>query len=225
MNRNAVVLLPRFEDVFPTLPGTGWLTENEARLLWDAARRTEGPILECGCYHGRSTILLAALGRPVHVVDPFAGFDSDDPTGEKTELAFLLNINERKITNVGVAKMRIEDWKPVPCSFAYLDGDHGPEGTRVQIQKALTAGAKVIACHDVNDDGEGLEVKNACLELLGGWNRRVERLAVWYDAQRSTKHVAAKEKEVPPARVPPPPHRVPRPVPPRAPNEVIKRFE
>jgi hypothetical protein len=168
-----------FERVFETLPAKGWLSYEEAQLLYLTAKRTEGPILEVGCYHGRSTALLASLNRPLFAVDPFAGFDSDDPTGQDTVRAFLSNLSERGIHNVQLFRDKIENWTTRQVGFAYLDGEHTYRGTLAQIDKALACGPAMLALHDVNDSGEGLEVKKAAVERLGPWVERIERMAVW----------------------------------------------
>jgi hypothetical protein len=174
-----------FEESYETLPGNGWLLKEEAELLWRSAMSCEGPILEVGCYQGRSTVLLAATGRTVYAVDPFTDFDNTVP-GDKLYEILLKNLEERGIKNVQVFRLRIEDWEPIRhANFAYLDGDHSYNGTKEQIFAALWAGARVIAVHDVNDTGEGTEVKRAALELLGPWKERVERLAVWEVQRRN----------------------------------------
>ena len=174
----------RFEDVFYYLPKNGWLSKPEAKLLWDVAGDSDGPILEVGCYHGRSTCLLAALGRPVHAVDPFANFDDGDPSGDKIQDAFVENLCSRNLFgNVCLYRQSVESWTPRPCGFAYLDGDHTYDGTLRQVEKALACGARMIAAHDVNDDGGGKDVRDACLKLLGPWQERVERLA-WWEVKR-----------------------------------------
>ncbi len=168
-----------FEEVYPDLPGTGWLTEGEARLLWDFAGQFEGPVLEVGCYFGRSTVLLANLGRLLLCVDPFDGF-TDDHSGVEIRNAWYANIESRGLLNVRQAQCKIEDWLyPLPVGFAYLDGDHTAEGTRAQIEFALDHGAEGIAIHDVNDSGGGLPIKEVALKMLGPWEDRVERLATW----------------------------------------------
>lgn len=174
-----------FEEVFASLPARGWLTRDEALLLYKTALLCKGDILEVGSYCGRSSVLLTSLGRTVHCVDPFKNFDSDDPSGERTKQEFFKNMVERNIKNFWHYNMPIEQWFSIACGFAYLDGDHTYAGTIAQIEKGLEAlllqmtGEKWIAAHDVNDDGGGLEVKRACLELLGPWKERVGRLAVW----------------------------------------------
>lgn len=174
-------MITTFEEVYETLPGDGWLTRSEAELLWNSALGCLGPILEVGCYKGRSTCLLAALGRPVYAVDPFDGF-TEDHTGDEIFKAFMTNLSSRHLHNVLLSRKSVEEWyapEGVTIRFAYLDGDHTRQGTLNQISKALHAGARVIAIHDVNDSGGGLQVKEAALKLLGPWKERVERLAVW----------------------------------------------
>lgn len=186
-----------FDRIYPTLPGNGWLTEPEARLLWGWVNKSEGPILEVGCHQGRSTCLLAATGRTVYVVDPFDGFDDGDPTGRKTMTAFHLNMLQRKCrgrliidwsqvpedikTGPGwnLWPCRIEQWDILPCGFAYLDGDHTHAGTELQVRVARLTNATHIAVHDVNDSGDGRAIRDVCLAMLGPWEERVERLAVW----------------------------------------------
>lgn len=168
-----------FRKLFESLPGTGWLKLDEALLLWESARQTEGPILEVGCYHGRSTCLLASLGRLMYCVDPFEGFDSNDPGGEQVFQHWADNLKERGITfkvcqpsglvvlmrtQVILYKRKIEDWVPKSVGFAYLDGDHTRQGTVNQINKALKCGARVLCLHDYDERGGGREIKAAVEE-------------------------------------------------------------
>jgi len=167
------------DALWDSLPGTGWLSRPEADMLFMAAAAAEGDILEVGCYHGKSTVLLSSLGRIVHAVDPFEGFSTDDPFGFIAKRAFLANLRERGIGNVHLYHRRIEDWVPRPVGFAYLDGDHTPAGTATQIRIALAAGGRRLCVHDVNESGDGLLIKYTCLEMLGPWTERVGRIASW----------------------------------------------
>lgn len=169
----------KFEDVYGILPVQGWLTRAEARLLWDEARKTEGAILEVGCYQGRSTVLLASLKRPVHSVDPIEGFTTDYRP-EEIEARFRQNILDRQLeAYVLFHRMRIENWPVRSVGFAYLDGDHTRLGTVNQISVACRCMPKVIAIHDIAEGGDGLAIKEVALDMLGPWDARVERLAVW----------------------------------------------
>lgn len=50
----------------------GWLTEAQARVLYDEARRVApGRVVEIGSHLGRSTVVLAAGGGTVTAIDPF----------------------------------------------------------------------------------------------------------------------------------------------------------
>lgn len=180
---------PTFDQVWDHLPYKGWLARDEAELLWaEVNAAPTGRVLEVGCYHGRSTCLLAASGRELICVDPFSGFDTDDPSGAVAREAWHRSVVERGYADrVSLYEMSVEEfapWKafrepPWQVAFAYLDGDHTYEGTKAQVRKALEMGALVVAMHDVNDQGGGAEVKRAALRTLGSWHVRVNSLAVW----------------------------------------------
>lgn len=165
-----------FDEAYERIPGNGWLSRPEAELLWNSVNQTTGPILEVGCFQGRSSVLLAQTGRTMYCVDPFDDFHSEY-TGNQLEAIWRENL--KVFPNATLYRQKVEDWQAQPVGFAYLDGDHTYQGTRAQIEKALACGAQVIGIHDVNDTGGGVEVKRAALELLGTWDKRVERLAVW----------------------------------------------
>lgn len=168
-----------FEQLYDKIPGRGWLSKAEARLLWDTAAYAIGPILEVGCYYGRSTVLLADAGRPVYSVDPFSGFDTDDDLGNCIHQHFLENVKAAGAKNVQLFRQRIEDWEKRPVGMAYLDGDHTQQGTINQIEIAKACGAKLIAIHDISDSAGGRIIKEAALSLLGPIDQKAERLAVW----------------------------------------------
>ena len=156
---------PRFELVYETVPGNGWLTKEEAEYLFEATSMYQGDILEVGCYQGKSTVLLASFDRPVHCVDPFSNFDSDDPTGSKTYQKFLQNLDSRQIKNVKIYKRKLCDamfYLPSESiDFAYLDGDHTYDGTVEQLVSASLLGCKAVCVHDYATFGGGLNIKRA----------------------------------------------------------------
>lgn len=168
----------KFEQAFETIPGNGWLSKEEARLLWETALPLTGEILEVGCYKGRSTCLLAQFGRHVYCVDPFEGFSDSEPW-EAIRKEFGDNIDGRGIKNISLFQMKIEEWTPRPIGLAYLDGDHTSEGTRSQIKKALLCMPDAIAIHDYSNSGGGLLVKTAAVDMLDYPTRIVETMAVW----------------------------------------------
>ena len=165
-----------FEEVYDKIPAKGWLNEVEARLLWRCCEQTDGPILEVGCYHGRSACLLAEFGRQMYCVDPFKGFDTDDMSGENACRAFIRNMfTMHPNAKYQLFQVKVEDWEPHIVDLAYLDGDHTFEGTLAQINKALQCGPLVIAVHDYTDK----MIRLACDERLGKPKLVADRLAAW----------------------------------------------
>ena len=82
----------------------GWLSEDQARRLWEAARALQPParIVEIGSFRGRSTIVLAQAapeGVEMIAIDPHAGTDrgpqeieTSAVTGESDHERFLANL-------------------------------------------------------------------------------------------------------------------------------------
>ena len=165
-----------FENAWNQTTGNGWLTKPEALLLWNSAVKEVGPILEVGCYEGKSTCILAKLQRVLYAVDPFDGFHSER-SGDEICKVFFDNIQQRQLDNVSLYRCKIEDWQPKEIGFAYLDGDHTLLGTLYQIEKAIKCGAKSICIHDYAEDGGGLNVKQAIQETPVTLQEVVERMA------------------------------------------------
>lgn len=199
--------LREFLTAFDRCTSAGWLDGEEALLLTATAEETSGPLVEFGSYQGRSAMLLAQLTeevvcslpfgrgaeryripRVLHCVDPWADGFHSTLSGDEIYRLFLGHLVElpNRGRNVVVHRRRVEDWDPrglaglnVPAGLVYCDGDHRYAGTKAQLAKALACYPQAIAAHDVNDAGEGLEVKRACLEVLGPWRERRGKLAVW----------------------------------------------
>jgi predicted O-methyltransferase YrrM len=119
-----------FEDALGTVAGVeGWLSEDQARLLWDRAREVPagGRIVEIGSYRGRSAIVLARAARErvdVVAIDPHAGNDrgpqqihGSSAEGEADNRAFRANL-ERAGVAEAVRHVRL----PSAEALAHLDG-------------------------------------------------------------------------------------------------------
>lgn len=108
----------------------GWLSDAQARRLWDAARALEpgAQIVEIGSYRGRSAIVLASAapeGVAVVAVDPHAGHDRGPrqirgtaEQGEADYRAFRANL-ERTGTAGRVRHVRL----PSREAHAAVDGE------------------------------------------------------------------------------------------------------
>ncbi len=120
-----------FDDVLAQAAGVaGWLTEGQARLLWDraGALRDGATVVEIGSYHGRSTIFLgraAPAGARVVAIDPHAGNDrgpqeirgtSDE--GEADHRVFSETLRRAGVTDV-VRHVR----RPSQSALDAVDGD------------------------------------------------------------------------------------------------------
>src|SRR4051812_11760665 len=106
----------------------GWLTEAEAKLLFESAMALpeDATIVEVGSYRGRSTSLLAQTGRRVVAVDPLVkGFGqgngmnvSDHDDGK------LQSVIDRYPNTEWI---RAHSYECIPLEsvdMLYIDGDH-----------------------------------------------------------------------------------------------------
>lgn len=192
-HREELISEKQFDQMYSVITEHGWLTKEEARLLVGVANDTSGPMVEVGSYQGRSAMLLSQLKdkdgryRLLYCIDPWDNHFHSELNGGEIHERFLTNICSlpHKGRTVVPLRKKVENWNLAPyldtCQFVYLDGDHTYEGTLVQVSKALMCHPKIIAIHDVNDDGEGVWVKKAALHIFQReWDKRVGSLAVWY---------------------------------------------
>lgn len=110
----------------------GWLTEGQARMLWDAVLRLEpgGTVLEIGSHQARSTVILGhaarAVGARVIAVDAFV--DGKLFGGASTRDRFEANVAAAGLTDVvelvvGYSTKLRPDWDR-RFDLLYVDGKH-----------------------------------------------------------------------------------------------------
>ena len=105
----------------------GWLTEDQARVLHEAALAVAaGRVVEVGSHLGRSTVVLAGAGAAVTAIDPFP----DDwrygrPDTERRFRAHLVDAGVNDWVDVRVATSRAvrEEWSG-QVRLVYVDGKH-----------------------------------------------------------------------------------------------------
>ncbi|RYB92142.1 class I SAM-dependent methyltransferase [Nocardioides oleivorans] len=105
----------------------GWLTEAQARALYDAARRVApATVVELGSHLGRSTIVLAAAGASVTAIDPFP----DDwrygrPDTEERFRSHLARagVADRVDLHVAISREVRDGWS-APVRLVYVDAKH-----------------------------------------------------------------------------------------------------
>jgi predicted O-methyltransferase YrrM len=110
----------------------GWLSEDQARMLWDAVCRL-GPgatVVEIGSHQGRSTIILGHAARTVgaRVVAVDAFVDGRLFGGATTRELFEANIRTAGLTDVvelvvGYSTRLRRSWDR-PFDLLYVDGKH-----------------------------------------------------------------------------------------------------
>ena len=119
-------------DVASTIPG--WLTEEQAKLLFDTARDLSSAsaplLLEIGSHQGKSTVVLASAARSqggqVVAVDPFV--DGRLFGGASTKTKFEDNLREADLSDavelVPEYSTRARPTWTRDIDYLYIDGKH-----------------------------------------------------------------------------------------------------
>lgn len=111
----------------------GWLTEGQARLLWDAAASREGLVVEIGSFRGRSATILASAARHVVCVDPHLGSDrgpqeiaANPALGASDFEAFHANLAEAGVADrvEHVRALSGDAAVPPAIDVLFVDGAH-----------------------------------------------------------------------------------------------------
>src|SRR4051812_12887211 len=143
---------PAFEQVLALVADVdGWMTDDQGRRLWDAARALEpgGRIVEIGSYRGRSAIVLA-LAAPeaaeVVAIDPHAGNDRGPQQwvgtaeeGEGDNAVFRANLERAGVSGRvrHVRKFAQQALQEVSgeVDVLYVDGAHKLRPARADIDR------------------------------------------------------------------------------------------
>jgi hypothetical protein len=144
----------------------GWMTDDQARRLWDRAAALEPPaqIVEIGSYRGRSAIVLAraaADGVTVNAIDPHAGNDrgpqqieGTPEEGQSDHDAFLQNLERGGVTgrvrHVRLPSAEAHDAVEGEIALLYVDGAHryGPARDDIRDWGARVAPGGTMLIHD-----------------------------------------------------------------------------
>jgi Methyltransferase domain len=130
-----------FESAFAVArPMEGWLTEAQARRLWERAREvpTGGLVVEIGSFRGRSAVVMASAladGARLVAIDPHAGGDRgpqeiapEAERGEADNLAFNANLEAAGVAE-RVEHVRLMSSQALGAvgggiDLLYVDGAH-----------------------------------------------------------------------------------------------------
>jgi predicted O-methyltransferase YrrM len=171
-----------FDDALRAASGVeGWMTDGQARMLWDAALGVEPPaqIVEIGSYRGRSAIVLAGAAREgvrIVAIDPHAGNDrgpgqweSPAAEGERDHQAFLSNLERagvaERVRHVRRPSQEALDEVDGPLAMVYVDGAHRYAPASADIERwgaRLSPGGTLL----VHDSFSSVGVTLALLRLL-----------------------------------------------------------
>jgi len=141
----------------------GWLTINEAYLLYSLAKKTRGrgKVVEIGSWKGRSTICLAQglkdnrTDEKIYAIDPHIGSSEHQGKGKINTFAeFKKNIKEAGVASVikSIVKTSHEASKKFndPVEFIFIDGAHEYEYVKEDFDdwfpKIVNGG--IMAFHD-----------------------------------------------------------------------------
>jgi predicted O-methyltransferase YrrM len=160
----------------------GWLTDDQARRLWERAREVAegGRIVEIGSFRGRSAIILACGAAPsvdVVAIDPHAGSDrgpqeitADAARGEADHAAFLGNLERAgvlaRVNHVRLTSHAALDAVPAGVDLLYVDGAHryGPALEDLHSWGARVRTGGVLLVHDAfSSVGVSLAIGRALL--------------------------------------------------------------
>jgi predicted O-methyltransferase YrrM len=143
---------PDFDAALRAIRGVeGWLSDDQARRLWETARLVPPPgrIVEIGSFRGRSTIALRSAAEPgveVVAIDPHGGGDrgpqeisADAIRGEEDHRAFHANLEQTGVADGvrHVRRMSDEAHADVegPVDLLYVDGAHRYAPARADIEQ------------------------------------------------------------------------------------------
>jgi predicted O-methyltransferase YrrM len=144
----------------------GWMSPDQGRRLWDAARRCPvgGRIVEIGSFRGKSTVVLASAapdGVEVVAIDPHAGndrgpqeFEGFDREAETDHEVFLTNLSALgvadRVRHVREFSDRAHDAVADPIDVLYVDGAHrfGPARADLRDWGARVPDGGTLLVHD-----------------------------------------------------------------------------
>jgi hypothetical protein len=169
------------EEALASVEGVeGWLSEGQARRLWDCARAVPpgGRVVEIGSFRGRSAIVLARAVSSAEVIaiDPHAGNDRGPQEihgsvdeGESDNRAFLANLERAGVAGA-VRHVRLPSQDALgevegPIDLLYVDGAHrlGPATDDIARWGArVRPGGRML----VHDSFSSIGVTLALLRLL-----------------------------------------------------------
>jgi GT2 family glycosyltransferase/glycosyltransferase involved in cell wall biosynthesis/predicted O-methyltransferase YrrM len=136
----------------------GWLRPEDALKLYELAYFADGPILEIGTFHGKSTAIIASALRDANNAASFISLDINSECLDYARRTLeTRRILDRATLFHGTSAAffnAVPDFRPV---FVFVDGDHSFTGVcadLVALESQVPAGG-LILFHDYLDDRNG----------------------------------------------------------------------
>lgn len=132
----------------------GWLRPEDASIIYDLARASDGPILEIGTYCGKSTILMALAVRDAGGGQLVYSVDVDLVT-QRTAMAEARSrgLEQRILFVHGTVAAFHRAYPHVGPSLTFVDGDHSRDGVRrdLAVLEQLVPAGGAMLFHDYAD--------------------------------------------------------------------------
>ena len=183
-----------------TLPDSVWdrvryvpsaVSRDECGLLYAAARKSSGPMVEIGSWHGRTAIVLGLGGgrsRRVWTVDPFDEvlLAGGSVARETDRMALHRNLGALHLhgnvvrtihaTSEEAAALWAEERPLDRVGLLFIDGDHRPEAVALdwRLWLPLLAPGALVALHDATWDGPRAVIEDALRTGWRVWGLRAE---------------------------------------------------
>jgi predicted O-methyltransferase YrrM len=199
-----------FDDAFAlAAPIEGWLSEEQARRLWDVAVRVPagGLLVEIGSFRGRSAIVMAsALAESARMVaiDPHAGGDrgpreiaAEAERGEADNAAFHSNLRAAGVAErVGHLRLMSSDAHDAvdgAIDLLYVDGAHrfGPARDDIVRWGARVREGGTMFVHD-SFSSIGVTLATMTSITFGSRWRYIGRTASLAEYRRESLRVSAR---------------------------------
>ncbi|QNN53040.1 class I SAM-dependent methyltransferase [Nocardioides mesophilus] len=202
------VPLPSFDDTWAKAHEVrGWLTREQARLLWDQALAMTAPTaVEIGSHAGRSTLVLGEAARSsggrVLAIDPFV--EGRLFGGAGTKQVFLANMADAGLRDtvelVEDYSSRLRPGWDRHFDYLYIDGKHDYWSVSDDLRWAemLPAGAPVLVHDSFSSIGVTLGLLRHVLPSRQlRYERRVGSLALFRVARPTPRDRARMLAELP----------------------------
>jgi predicted O-methyltransferase YrrM len=132
----------------------GWLRPEDILKLYELAYFAPGPVLEIGCYHGKSTVVIARALADRGTRVPFFSVDVDPAALRATSQAAAEHgVGDRIVLVRGSSRACFRAMPTLHPALVFIDGDHSREGVRRDLDVLRTAvpDGAVLLFHDYAD--------------------------------------------------------------------------